>query len=293
MSDTGCPDRAKYFVLKGLGPSVARWMRLRLLVRCLPFAVLAGWWGMVPQAADAPRERRVSERMLIGNPGGEIVRLSTQGVPFVGIYGESTERPLRGGVVLLHDLDRHPLDSGLLQALREQLPQHAWDVLAIQLPLAPEDRISARSVPQIKEAFPRIALALEYFKQRNINKIVVAGQGYGARVTVEWMAQSPGDAAQGLVLISLESDPQDKTTAVNAALAKVKLPVLEVHAEADREAVLAGLQTRKQIVTAAENTTYRQLVIPATGPNYANAENLTAQRIRAWLNRQLGGAAKK
>ncbi|MBA1446689.1 MAG: alpha/beta hydrolase family protein [Chromatiales bacterium] len=111
-------------------------------------------------AADLAREQRIADQIVDAILDGEPVWLEADGHRFLSIHTETDAQETRGGVILLHGMGANPDWQDVIQPLRTYLPEHAWDTLSIQLPVAASDAPFREYLPLIPQAYPRIHAAI-------------------------------------------------------------------------------------------------------------------------------------
>ena len=251
--------------------------------------VLMLLWGSL-SASDLVREQRIAleleETILVGYP----LRLSTGELEFFAIHTESDSERIFGGAVILHGRGANPNWQDVVFPLRSRLAESGWETLSIQLPIAAPDEPEASTQALVAEAFPRIKAAIEFFRQRQIENIVLVGHSLGARMGIEYLASEPSQNVRALVAIGLSGDNEKPVagTGTLLALQKVKLPILDIYGSQDIESVLSTVTARATEAQRADNRDYRQLEVPGADHLFSGLADELVQRVRAWLRKTVG-----
>jgi pimeloyl-ACP methyl ester carboxylesterase len=235
--------------------------------------------------------------------GGEfkaLFRVETRGLP-------------QGGVILIGD-DAAPVDAArITNALRQQLPEHGWSTLAIELgPVA--------SAKQPLEAWnnnqQRLVAAITHLQGRGIQNIALITHGSGATLAFDLLAKESDIGATAMVAINTTQPTHpEKIEPVTKLMAKIQLPMLDIfggldrtaaaqakpRAAAGRQAALAasrnGQQGRFRAGEFAESSliqqtgliAYRQIRIDSADHWFSGMQDELVKRVRGWLARHAAG----
>lgn len=255
----------------------------RLIRLCLLFTLLPVW---PLAAADLAREARIAAEIEEAILDGEVLRLKAGTVEFLAVYRPAAAQR-RGAAILLHGRGAHPEWSEVIRPLAIGLPEHGWDTLAIQLPVAAADAPPRDWEALLPEAGPRISAALDWLGQQGRDNPVLVGHSLGARMAVAYLAAaSPQPPVRALVAIGLPAAGSDSPTM--AELRQLRLPVLDIYGERDLPLVREGAADREQAARAAGNPAYTQVSVPGADHFFAALDDALVSRVRAWLSR-LGG----
>ena len=229
-------------------------------------------------AEPVTSDRLASGLLPSGDIGGEIVELETDGGGFIAIFQKSQRDPSHGGIILLHDQGTNANSLEVIRPLRLGLPQVGWDTLSLQLPPGPRDRVSAASQSRRTVIAGRLRAGLAWLKARkSLNQAIVA-QGDSAGPALRFASESPPRELRALVLLSSPIEPAE-----GDGLDRIKLPVLDVYAERDHDAVLDAAQARRDAAAGREDKRYRQAEVPGAVPGFFGLEDSLLSRVRGWL----------
>ena len=249
------------------------------------FALLLLLVPLATPAADLAREARIAAQIKNDIVGGEAVWIEVDDRAYLAVYRRSAAARVRGAAMLLHDRGAHPEWPEVIRPLATGLPEHGWDTLAIQLPVAAADAPERDWVDLIPEAAPRIAAAVDWLHRHGRDNPVLIGHGLGARMAIAYLAANAAPTRiRALVAISL-AVPPDRDASVLEELRKLQLPVLDVYGERDLPAVRDTTHERLLAARDAQNAVYTQVPIPAADPFFTGLDTALVGRIRAWLSR--------
>ena len=254
--------------------------------------ILSMLLAVCADAADLAREARVRERIESGLHGGEATMLQTADTRFLAILAPARTPVTQGAVILAHDQGAHPDWPEVIRPLRTGLPDHGWQTLALQMPLASADARTGEYENLVPEAGRRLAFAAEFLAQQNIRNIAVIGHGLGARMALEWLAQDAPEAVKALVVVGLETDPELPDSGALDALSRLQLPLLDLYGSRDPGASEAAAEARAAAALRAGNGKYRALEIEGADHDFHALDTLLIARVRAWLHRVAGGTER-
>jgi len=256
-------------------------------------------------ALDLAGERDWARDMARTRDGADLLWLRADGVAFPALWRPEAKRPPQGAAVILPERGTHPDWPRVVGPLRRGLAARGWATLALSLPDRPPwERSLAR-------ARARVAAALDHLAARGITNVALVGYGWGALVAADFVARRPErDPVRAVALISLAS-PDPAELDAPALLARLPLPVLDLFAEQDLPSVLSERRRRRTMAARAEpegeaprspsprarglryahsgNLAYLQVVVPATGHDYAGRQAWLVKRVGDWLNRVAPG----
>ena len=235
-------------------------------------------------AADLDVERDIAEQISARSSPQEVIQLDVSGIPFQGLYRETTAKEQRGGAIVLHGRHSNQDAAELINPLRSELPRHGWSSLSLALPV-PDSEAEARDFSSLlPESVARLRSGVLSLKQRNIANIVLIGQDSGAWVALSYLLQQPDPAVKAVVLIDPTPTrflPDFPVTLEK--LAKTRTPILEFLSNRDNPAVAD--EARERRAALKENWEYRQVLINEPHENWKDLEDYLINRIYGWLAR--------
>ncbi len=237
-------------------------------------------------ASDLLREQRNALEIKEGLVVGKAISIKAGDQEFLAIHGDAVTGEVKGAVIILHGMGGNPAWSPVVQPLRLGLPDHGWETLSLQMPVAPTGSPGWVYKDLIPEAAPRVSAAVEYLRQRKIKKIIIIGHSMGSRMGLEAMAAGIPKEVIGFVAASTPTNRGDTEAGVLGALAKIKLPILDVYGSLDSYSVLRGAKARIMAARRAENKDYVQVTIPGANHLFRGLEDDLQARVRSWIGKQ-------
>jgi pimeloyl-ACP methyl ester carboxylesterase len=166
----------------------------------------------------------------------------------------------------------------LRRALHKDLGIHT---LSLDMPDpgvdSPADPVLAAAFP---EAYRRIQSAIDFLKkEKGVERIYLMGYSMGGRMTSAYLANRPDAGVVGYIGVGLLAGGQDPVnTTLN--LKNLKIPVIDVYAENDRDAQFAAF--RKSFVSEQ----FVQVPIAGAKHDYRGYEKQVADAVIEWLRKQ-------
>ncbi len=192
------------------------------------------------------------------------------------------------GVILAHGQGSDP-DSHVVGPLRRAINKDlGFHTLSLQMPV-----IAGKRGPEtfqeyastFPDAYQRIQAAIDFLKkEKGVERIYLMGYSMGGRMTTAFLANHPDSGIAGYIGVGLLAGGEEPLNS-NLNLRKVKIPVLDVYAENDRDAKFA--ENRKSFVSAR----FRQVSIPGAKHDYRGYEDQVNAAAITWLKEQEAGKA--
>lgn len=242
---------------------------------------------IAPASADLAHDARLEAalRNTIGLKG-ELVDLQTGDDRFLGIHTPSGRRNTRGGVILLHGPWNNLNDASVIRPLRLGLARAGWETLSIQLPTAfPAESPTAWLVRHPTLSM-RVATGVQWLSERGNRNQIVLAQGASAAVMLRYMAAGSSPTVRGLVMIST---PLDADAPELAGLGTLTIPLLDIHAERDHAAVLAGRVDRRSAAAGNARGGYSQREVTGAIAGFPRLHQSLLTTVRAWLATRVDG----
>jgi len=247
-------------------------------------------------ASDKAKEKRWADQIVDSLISGEDVWFEAGSDKFLGIYTENETDKTLGGVIVIHGMGVHPNWADIIQPIRSELPQYGWHTLSIQMPILANEAVYKDYVPLFKEVPPRMAAAVNFFKQKKISPVVVVAHSLGTDMSVNWLGNSPGaqKAVSGYVAIGMSVSKDDPKEADSyAALQKVTIPMLDIYGAQDLKGIIDAAPLKKSAARKAGNTDYRQDEVPGANHFFNGLQEDLVRRVRSWLAKRFDPAVKK
>lgn len=240
--------------------------------------------GIKPNYA---REIRMISQIEDAVLDGEVEYLSLENKRQVfSIYMQSELDKSKGGVIILHNRGQHANWDDLIKPLRVGLAEKGWDTLSVQMPVLDKQAKYYDYVPIFPYAHERIEAAINFYKQRSIDNIILIGHGCGVHMSMSYIDKFGDDKLSAYVGIGMGATDYKQKMARPFPLDKMHVPVLDVFADNDFSGVIRLAESRKFLMRAAGNTHNAQLVIENSGHYYQEqsaVKNLINQ-VGIWLD---------
>ncbi len=244
-------------------------------------------------AADYSREARIREQIedsiLIGNA----ITLRADDHGFLAIHTEADTPKTVGAAIILHGMGADPNRATIIRPLRTDLAEHGWTTLSLQMPVAARDAPASAWRRVVAEAGPRIDAAIARLKDSGILNIVLIGHSLGADMGLSYLARRQPEAVRAFVAIGLSAGGNKPDDSVLQAIAKLKIPVLDIFGGEDLPAVRQTARARRNTARNAGNKQYRQIGIDGADHFFSDMDDVLDSRIRAWLHKTAKGVEIK
>jgi len=187
------------------------------------------------------------------------------------------------GVILAHGQGQDP-DSKVVGPLRKAINKElGFHTLSLQMPVVPGKRgpESFRSYEStFPDAYQRIQAAIEFLKKEiGVERMYLMGYSMGGRMTSAFLANHPDSGIAGYIGVGLLAGGEVPMN-TNLNLRNMKIPVLDVYAEDDRDAKFA--ENRKAFVSER----FKQVPIPGAKHDYSGYEDQVNAAVITWLRDQ-------
>lgn len=238
----------------------------------------------VMAGADLEREKRLGEQIVDAIFDGEPMHLKADGHEFLAIHMESEAEEIKGAAIILHGRGLHPDWESVVQPLRTALPEQGWETLSIQLPVLDKEAKYFDYVPLFPESYPRLEAAIAYLREQGARRIVLIAHSCGAHMAMNWIDDNGDSAIDAYIGIGMGATDFQQPMAKPFPLARMKVPVLDIHGSKDYPAVLRMAAERKAMMDQAGNPQSAQLMIDGA-EHYFNGHNAPlVEAVSDWLN---------
>lgn len=225
-----------------------------------------------PQLSPQDRASPAAERVWLNTPGGKDL----------AFYIAEKTGTAHGGVLILPQPGHHPATLGMIKSLRHMLAENHWHTLTLHI----EDQ-QADAIQQL------IAAGISFLNEKGVYNIAILGEGQSAAHALQYIAQlkpQQGSRIQqirSLIMIDAENYLPGHDDDPMAALAEVKLPVLDAYTAHDYRAQQFAAERKRY--AARRQSVYQQTRLPGIGIHRAEQENRITKRIRGWLDNNVAG----
>lgn len=226
--------------------------------------------------SDYGREKKWADEVTPGIVVGDPVYLQQKnGHKFLGIYTEAPNAKM--GLIVVHGIGIHP-DWGMVGTLRQQLVDHGYATLSIQMPILAVDAKPESYAATFPEGAERLQLAAAFLKEKGHKRIGVVSHSMGSRMAHAYMIKNPPEisawASLGMQNVLGTQTP--------LTYESIKVPVLDLYGANDLPNVLAGAVARKNSLKGKAGS--KQIVIPKTDHFFANREDEMVKAIKDFLD---------
>ncbi len=237
---------------------------------------------------DYVRENRIIAEIEDAVLDGDVEYLTLNNKRQVfSIYMQSELDKSKGGIIILHNRGQHANWNDTIKPLRVGLAEKGWDTLSLQMPVLGKQAKYYDYVPIFPYAHERIEVAINFYKQRGIDNIILIGHGCGSHMSMSYIDRFGDAKFSAYVGIGMGATDYKQKMVRPFPLDKMHIPVLDVFAENDFAGVIRLARFRKALMEAAGNTHSTQLVIENAGHYYQTpsaVKNLTNQ-VGIWLDK--------
>jgi len=224
----------------------------------------------------------------------------------IALYKEAQGIDVLGSILILADLNHHPDWPHIIRPLRNDLANHGWNTLSLQMPIKEKQASVIRLDTLYEIAESRINSAIDYLAKNENPNIIIIGRRHSANVAIKYLVEKPenNEKVTALVTISSFDSPWINSSQL---IRKLPIPYLDVYAQIDTPEVLnsapkrltaakfAGQKMDKEpqlmlspkVRQLAKNKTgnlhYRQTKINGAQPNFSQHQDTLFKTIRGWL----------
>ncbi len=215
-------------------------------------------------------------------PGNELENLKAGDVTFTTLYKPAMTAFTKGTVILLPDWSQHAASPRAINLLRQQLVDYGWNTLAVMVPDPVPQPDAENLLTYQNELLLRLQAAMEKAQSKTGSVIVVA-QGSSGAILNQLYQSSDVAKPDGLILLSAYLAEPALNDAVSLALAKHKVPTLDIQQQNDNAFVLASSTLRLQLVRKHIKELYRQRILPGSMDDRHNQQWLFSE-VNGWLS---------
>ena len=237
---------------------------------------------------DYERESRMIGEIEDAVMDGDVEYLSISDDKEVfSIYMEAETDEAKGGVIVLHSRGYHANWASVVHPLRVGLASKGWHTLSVQMPVLEKSAKYYDYVPIVPYSHERIEAAIDFYKQRGIDNIILIGHGCGAHMSMSYIDKYGDDKISAYIGIGMGATDYKQKMVKQFPLDSMLKPVLDVFGENDFPGVKRLSESRRDLMDIANNKQSAQMVIEKADHYYK--ESGTSQglidTIDAWLSR--------
>jgi len=233
--------------------------------------------------SDTAKEARWAEQIVPALLDGEAIWLDDgQGHEFLGIYTPADGAGKRA-VILMHGIGAHPNWADVIYPLREGLLEYGITSLSIQMPILANDAGDAEYAALYDEVPWRVQSAVDYLKDAGYDKIDIVAHSMGARMADYYLSRESTVGVNSAVLIGLGNSSDGSWPECIDALARLRVPVLDLYGEKDLDTVLNTAQDRAISGASNKSGIYRQIRVEGANHFFQGHEDELKKTVIDWL----------
>lgn len=216
---------------------------------------------------------------------GQAIWIGEDEERFPALYAEAAAPEAKGMIIMLHAEGEHPQWPMVIQVLREQLTDHGWNTLALQLPTPIASARTLDRKAYTDMVSKKLQMAVNHVMPMNPPVMVLLGHGLGANAVIKRATEHLDNNLMAVIGVSINATAH-QADALNTLehISQLKLPILDIYAERDRFEVRQSSRQRKRASLKAGNKDYRQLKIPGAEHHFYNHTALLGSRVKSWLD---------
>ena len=202
------------------------------------------------------------------------------------IFMETEDEAPKGGVIVLHSRGYHANWDSVIKPLRVGLASKGWHTLSVQMPVLDKNATYYDYVPIMPFSHERIEAAIDFYKARGIDNIILISHGCGAHMSMSYFDKYGDDKINAYVGIGMGATDYKQKVIKRFPLDIMLKPVLDVYGEKDFPGVVRLSESRQALMDISNNKKSAQKVIKGADHYYkeeGTADNLT-KVIDAWLS---------
>ena len=193
----------------------------------------------------------------------EVISLKSGDQPFVALSKPAMTAFTKGSVILVPDWSQHAASPRMINLLRQQLVDYGWNTLAIMVPDPLPQSTAENLLSYQTELAQRMKAAIAQL-EKNSGYMIVIAQGSSAGMLNQLYESKQLPSPDGLILLSAYLADRDLNNAMSLALAKHKIPTLDIMQQLDNSSVLSSSQYRLQLMRKHLKEIYRQRLLPGS-----------------------------
>jgi len=236
---------------------------------------------------DYERESRMISEIEDAVMDGDVEYLSLSDDKKVfSIYMEPDVDTPKGGVIVLHSRGYHANWASVVKPIRVGLAEKGWHTLSVQMPVLDKNAKYYDYVPIFPYTHERIDAALNFYKQRGIDNIVLISHGCGAHMSMSYFDKHGDGKVNAYVGIGIGATDYKQKVVKRFPLDTMSKPVLDVYGEKDFPGVIRLSKSRKALMDISGNTQNAQKVIKGADHYYKEngTEKTLIDTIDIWLS---------
>lgn len=234
-------------------------------------------------ASDKAKEKRWADQVVDNLMVGDAVWLQAKKDRFLGLYVVAKGKR-KGAAIIMHGVGVHPNWTDVVQPIRNQLPQHGWTTLSIQMPILKNEAKFLDYAPLFDEVAPRINAAIALLKKRGHKNIILIGHSLGNDMAVYYLSKDRRASRniKALVAISFTAPRPTPLPGKNALklIKNVSIPMYDLYGTEDKVAA-PGAAVRKK--NGSLKGRYDQKSIAGAGHFFRDQNETLIKLVLGWI----------
>ncbi len=177
----------------------------------------------------------------------------------------------------------HPNWPDVIYPLREAFLENEITSLSIQMPILPNEAEDAEYAALYSEVPGRLQAAVDYLKDAGYARVDIVGHSLGARMAVYYLARESTVGVNSAVLIGMGNSSTGSWPESIDALARLRVPVLDLYGGKDLDAVLSTVQDRASSGKKNPSGIYRQVRVEEANHFFQGHEGELKKTVLDWL----------
>ncbi len=238
--------------------------------------------------SDFTRENRMVGQIADAVMEGDVEYLELKnGKEIFSIFMENETYNTKGGVIILHNRGQHANWSNTIKPLRIGLVKKGWHTLSVQMPILNKNAKYYDYVPIFPYSHDRIDAAIDFYKEKGVNNIVLIAHGCGAHMAMSYIDKYGDSKIKGYIGIGMGATDYKQKIVNGFPLYKMSAPILDIYADNDFNGVIKLAPYRDKLIKIAGNKKSVQMVVE-NAQHYYNKNNGSVERLIAnisnWLD---------
>jgi pimeloyl-ACP methyl ester carboxylesterase len=253
------------------------------MTRLVPMLLVLCSLAPSVNASDLEKEKRWADQIVDFLIIGEAEWLDADGQQFLSIYTEAADGPGKRAAIVLHGIGVHPNWQQVIYPLRTMLPDEGWSTLSLQLPILPNEADVKDYAPLMDEVAPRIDAGIAFLREQGAEDIVIVAHSLGASMATDYLAGGERDV-KAFVGIGMSDASGAPRLSDSIALAKIRIPVLDLYGSEDLPEVLVATGSRADAGRQAGNEHFVQREVPGANHFFDGQDTELVGIVADWLD---------
>jgi pimeloyl-ACP methyl ester carboxylesterase len=158
------------------------------------------------------------------------------------------------------------------------LTEKGWHTLSVQMPVLGKEAKYYDYVPIFPYSHERIDAAINFYKAKGIDNIVLIAHGCGAHMSMSYLDKYGDSKIKGYIGIGVGATDYKQKIVNGFPFHKMSVPILDVYADNDFTGVRKLADYRAHLIQVAGNKKSAQMII-ANAQHYYNKNDGSVERL--------------